>query len=52
MVEVAASGNGLNGINFPSILQNLPKYDGSNGVGRVTNDSFMRRIPVMPQQPQ
>ena len=52
VVEVAASNNGLNRIQLPSILLGLPAYDGSNGVGRITNDSFMRRIPVLPQQPQ
>jgi hypothetical protein len=53
VVEVAASvGNGLNRIQLPSILMGLPKYDGSNGAGRVTNDDFMRRIPVLPNQQQ
>jgi hypothetical protein len=48
MVEVAASGAGgsMSRITLPAILQNLPGFDGANGVGRVTNGMFSRKLPV------
>jgi|LakMenE09Jun09ns_1017247.scaffolds.fasta_scaffold00034_10 hypothetical protein len=48
MVEVAASGNGLSRIQLPSILMNLPCYDGGVGVGRIKNDMFNRKLVSSP----